>query len=141
METGTVVSLIKKEWLNSCWDDYASLLEVALTESENLLSDEIVINSLLGGAWDLWDVSENGHTVGVFVTELIDVQQGTDINVVLAGFHKNFKALHRALKELIRIAGEAGFHAVRFISKDDRWAALAKRHGMRRRFIEYVKEL
>lgn len=74
-------------------------------------------------------------------SELIPTAKGIDLNIPFAGCKKNFKAMNDALKEIVRVAEESGYHAVRFISKDTRFGGLAKRHEFRQRFIEYVKEL
>lgn len=117
------------------------LLREAVLASEGLFDEESVRAALLDGTFDLWLVVDRSSVVGFMASELIPTAKGLDLNIPFAGCKKNIRAVNDALKEIVRVAKESGYHSVRFISKDPRFGGLAKRHEFRPRFMEWVKEL
>jgi hypothetical protein len=144
METGTqtvAVALVPREMVTYHWAEVDRFIKPAVEASEGLMPYDQVKECILDGTFGMWLAVEESGPVGMFLSELLPVSQGIDLNVPYAGFDKTFKALNQAMKELIRQSEEQGIHAVRFISADERFGAFAKRHGFRRRFIEYVYDI
>lgn len=144
METATeivvAVSIVPREQVYAYLPDILPLIESAVDASEGLHTMETVEEWINTGQLDVWVAVNETGLVGCFLTEVIPVAKGLDLNVPYAGFKKNFKALNDSMKELLRVSEESGYRSVRYISSDKRFGAFAKKHGLRRRFVEYVKE-
>ena len=140
-ETSAVaVSILSQEMIPHFMDDIVPLISEAVENSEGIHSMDTVVGWINSGQLDVWVAVTEDGLQGCALTEVIPVEKGLDLNVPYAGFKKNLAALNEIMRELIRVSKESGYNSIRFISSDERFGAFAKRHGLRRRFIEYVGE-
>ena len=145
MEAGTenrvTVTVVPVQKMTSnLFKEVMALIEKAVENSEGLHTLETVAQWIEDESLQVWVAIDDDGLQGCFLTEVIPVAKGLDLNVPYVGFKKNFKALNDSMKELLRVARKSGYRSLRFISSDERVGSFAKRHGMRRRFIEYVGE-
>lgn len=142
IQDGIGVSLVPPWNVATFWEFILPDLERSIEESHREVTAGTVRRMVQLGRWELWVVSEGEEYHGFAITEDIQTDRGTWVNIPFAGVDRSLRVLGRLLDAIEAYASEVpGVIGVKWISSRPEFAAFAKRRGYEPRFVEYVREI
>jgi hypothetical protein len=122
------------------WPSIESGLERAIAMSHNETSSEVVRELLESGKALLVVVTEGDRQVGFAVVEPYSTSRGPWLNIIFA-YSESSAAVAAGYTHIVEIGRQLGVVGVKLFSARPGMSRLAKKLGMKRRFVEYVQEI
>jgi hypothetical protein len=122
------------------WPSIESGLERAIENSHGETSSEVVRGLLEDGKALLVVTTEGDRQTGFAVVEPYSTSRGQWLNIIFA-YSDSSESVVAGYRHIVEIGRQLGVVGVKLFSSRPGMSRLAKKLGMKRRFVEYVQEI
>lgn len=135
------IALLSPGQIFSMWEDVLKeKIEIAISESDSEYASEWVLQQVMKNQANIWVTYDGSGIQCVVVVEPIVSPKGIWANLPFAWCNKSLHVYNATWDLIEEWARESGAYGIKYISDKPGLASMAKRRGMRPRFIEYIKE-
>lgn len=132
--------LLERDSIRLFWSEMADNVQKVLDASDNEWHMDTILRQVLAGEMAVWIAVDDDAKIQSFMFVMpLQTEKGWYMDLPFtwsSSFHAG-----STLWELVESwAKDIGYYGVKFVSNNKKLASWAKRRGMRKRFVEYVKE-
>lgn len=135
-----IVSAIMPEHVRLVWPDIAPMLQKAIDTYPYAFNIGHVLDDVLSGKMQLWIAADEDEIVAAFATRVIPHPKMTTLAIQLVGGTRMKEWISEALRVFCNFAEETGCNTLEGYGRDA-WYRVLKRHGFRKAYVVYEKEL